>query len=167
VRRVSRVAPRERGPRRRQARRERLLTVPALLAGRGLRLTTARKAVLQALLDAGEPVSVAELHARLARPRVNLVSVYRAVHLLSAVGVVRLADTANGTRRFELAEAFSGHHHHLICRGCGRVEDVAGCLIEAEALRALDRRVQRSRRFRIVDHDVRLFGLCGGCDGRG
>jgi Fur family ferric uptake transcriptional regulator len=137
--------------------------IPGLMAERGLRLTGPRKAVLDVLLEQAAPLSAAEIHGRLANRRVNLVSVYRAVHLLLDLGVLRVADASTGTQRFELAEEFTGHHHHLVCRGCGSVEDLDGCLVADDLLAALSRRVRRARKFRVTDHDLRLFGLCARC----
>jgi Fur family ferric uptake transcriptional regulator len=139
--------------------------IPSVLASHGFRLTGPRKAVVDALAEPAEPMSVAEIHARLTKRRVNLVSVYRAVNLLTRLGVLRLADASTGTHRFELAEQFTGHHHHLVCRACGRVEDIEGCLLEQGMLDALHRRVHRSRKFRVTDHDLRLFGVCQRCAG--
>ena len=140
--------------------------IPGLMAERGFRLTRPRRAVLEVLLAQVAPLSAAEIHARLANRRVNLVSVYRAVHLMLDLGALRVADESRGTQRFELAEEFTGHHHHLVCRVCGAVEDLDGCLVADDLLAALARRVRRARRFRVTDHDLRLFGLCAWCDRR-
>jgi len=40
------------------------------------------------------------------------------------IGVVRRVAGADDHGRFELAEELSGHHHHLVCARCGKVEDV-------------------------------------------
>jgi Fur family ferric uptake transcriptional regulator len=138
-------------------------TIPDLLASKGLRLTTPRRAIVDVLVEHGAPLSVAEIHGRLRKARINLVSVYRTLRLLTQLGLVRLADESRGTQRFELAEAFTGHHHHLVCQGCGQVEDVEGCWLEEEMLEALNRRLQRARRFRVTAHDLKLFGLCHAC----
>jgi len=134
------------------------------MAERGFRLTGPRKAVLDVLLDQAAPLSAAEIHGRLANRRVNLVSVYRAVHLMLDLGVLRVADASKGTQRFELAEEFTGHHHHLVCRVCGSVEDLDGCVVADDLLAALSRRIRRARKFRVLDHDLRLFGLCAHCN---
>lgn len=137
--------------------------VTTRLAGRGFRLTGPRRAVLDVLFATTEPLSIAQIHARLKNRGINLVSVYRTAHILSDLGVLRVADTSTGSQRFELSGEFTGHHHHLICQGCGRIEDLEGCLIE-DALLALKRRVRRSLRFRVTDHDLQLLGLCRRCD---
>ena len=90
--------------------------IPRLLARRGYRITGPRRAVLEALASSQEPRTVSQLHRALGVERVNLVSVYRTVKLLCDVGLVRATDAAQGQRRYELAEPFTAHHHHLICQ---------------------------------------------------
>jgi Fe2+ or Zn2+ uptake regulation protein len=140
--------------------------LPSALASRGLRLTGPRRAVLDVLVERPGPLSVAQIHGRLRPRRVNLVSVYRTVHLLEAVGVLRTADTSRGIQRYELAERFTGHHHHVICEGCGDVADVDGCLLAERALEMLGREILRTQRFRVTGHDLKLFGLCRRCGRR-
>jgi Fur family ferric uptake transcriptional regulator len=138
-------------------------TIPDVLADKGVRLTAPRRAVVDVLIERAAPLTVAEIHARVQKARVNLVSVYRTLRLLMDLGLVRLAAESRGTQRFELAEAYTGHHHHLVCQGCGHVEDVEGCALEETMLQSLNRRLRRARRFRVTAHDLKLFGLCGGC----
>lgn len=140
--------------------------IPTAIASKGFRLTGPRRAVVDALVDHAAPMSVAEIHARLTERRVNLVSIYRAVKLLCGLGLLRVADNSKGTQRFELAEQFTGHHHHLVCQQCGGVEDLDGCLLEDDMLDAIRQRVRRSRSFRLTGHDLKLFGLCRRCDSR-
>ena len=138
--------------------------IPRLLARRGYRITAPRRAVLDALATTREPRTVAQLHRALGGERVNLVSVYRTVKLLCDVGLVRATDAAQGQRRYELAEPFMAHHHHLICRRCTQIEDLDGCLLEEDVLARLGRRVRQSHRFRVTDHELRFFGICRRCD---
>lgn len=138
-------------------------TIPSLLAARGFRVTTPRRAVVNVLVDEAKPLSVAEIHDRIKRPGANLVSVYRAIHLLRDLGLLRVADTSKGVQRFELAEAFTGHHHHLICQTCGRVQDMDGCVLADKALASLNRQVRRAQQFRVTGHDLKLFGFCCDC----
>ena len=144
-------------------------TLPHLLARQGHRLTAPRRAVLDVLASSREPLAVAEIHARLDGGRAHLVSVYRTVHLLVQMrlvrptDVVRPTDATRGSRRYELAEQFTGHHHHLICQGCGRIEDLEGCVLADAALTQLIRYARRTRRFEVIEHEVRLFGRCERC----
>jgi Fe2+ or Zn2+ uptake regulation protein len=140
-----------------------LTTIPDLLARRGFRLTRPRRAVMDVLVRGTAPLSAAEIHRRLRGGRANLVSVYSTVHLLLDLGLLRIAHTCRGTRRFELSEAFTGHDHHLVCQRCGLAEGLAGCLLDQAVMRALHRQVRRSRRFQVTDHDLKLLGLCARC----
>lgn len=138
-----------------------------LLADRGYRITAPRRQVLDVLVASGTPLSAAEIHRRLVNRRINLASVYRTIYVLLRLEVLRVTDTLGGEQRFELADPLSAHHHHLICQDCGRIEDLEGCPLEERVLRAVNRRVRRSRRFRIVQHDLRLIGACADCDRAG
>lgn len=120
--------------------------------------------MLDVLAKSTAPLTVADIHGRVTERRANIVSVYRTVNLLGRVGLLRATDSADGRRRYELAEQFTGHHHHLICQGCGRIEDLDGCLLEEAVLTRVRRRVRSSRRFRVTDHELRIFGFCRECD---
>jgi Fur family ferric uptake transcriptional regulator len=144
-------------------------TLPHLLARGGERLTGPRRAVVDVLATSRMPLTVADIHARLTGRPVHLASVYRTVHLLVRMRLVRPTDAvrpgdaARGSRRYELAEQFTGHHHHLICQGCGRIEDLDGCALPDAALTRLTRYARRARRFQVTEHEVRLFGVCERC----
>lgn len=142
------------------------VAIPHLLARRGYRLSKPRLAVIRALAQATEPMTVAALHAALPAPRAHIVSLYRAVNLLVAIGLLRATHLGREGRqeaRYELNEQFTGHHHHLICHRCGRMEDLAGCVLPDSALAGLTRLVQRTRRFQVTEHELRLFGVCHRC----
>lgn len=137
-----------------------------LLASRGHRMTVPRREVLDTLLASRAPLSAAEIHQRLGSSGINLASVYRTFHLLLRLGVLRVTDSTIGGQRFELADQFTGHHHHLICLGCGRIEDLNECLLDEKVLLALNRRIRQSRRFRVMEHELRLIGACQDCHSR-
>ncbi len=133
------------------------------LARRGLRLTRPRRAVLDVLAESRAPLAVTDIYSRLGPGRPNIVSVYRTINRLTQLHLVRMTDASSRSRRYELAEQFTGHHHHLICQGCGRIEDLKGCLLADAALTQLIREVRRTRRFEVSEHEVRFFGLCQRC----
>ena len=149
------------------SRRDFSASVTALLADRGYRATAPRRQVLDVLVTSPTPLAAAEIHRRLQNRRINLASVYRTLHVLLRLEVLRATDAIGGEKRFELADPLDDHHHHLICQGCGRIEDLDGCPLDERVLRAVNRRVRRSRRFRIVQHDLRLIGACEDCDRAG
>jgi Fur family ferric uptake transcriptional regulator len=139
------------------------LGLPHHLARRGLRLTGPRRAVLHVLAEGRVPMTVPDIHARLAPGRANIASVYRTVQLLTRLNLVRSIDTTRRSRRYELSEPFTGHHHHLICQACGRIDDLDGCVLTDEVLTTLTRSVRHSRQFQVSDHEIRLFGICRTC----
>jgi Fur family ferric uptake transcriptional regulator len=134
-----------------------------LLARQGHRLTAPRRAILEAISASHSHLTIEEIHSRVAQHHVNRVTVYRTVHLLVSTGLLRAVDTARGSLRYELAEQFTGHHAHLVCQACGRVEELAECPVPDDALARLSRRVQHARRFRVVNHELRLLGVCRTC----
>jgi len=131
----------------------------------GYRLTGSRRLVAQVLTRAREPLTVAQIHRAADGDGPHLASVYRAVHLLTRIGLVRVTDVSRSrsTALYELTEPFTGHHHHLICRRCGRIEDLEGCLVPDGALGRLSRRLGRTRGFQVTEHELRLFGRCRAC----
>jgi Fe2+ or Zn2+ uptake regulation protein len=131
----------------------------------GYRLTGPRRAVADVLVAAREPLTVAQIYQAAGPNPPNLASVYRAIHLLARIGLARMTDAGRSrpTARYELTEPFAPHHHHLICQGCGRIEDLDGCPVPADALRRLSRRLGRAAGFRVTAHELRLFGLCREC----
>lgn len=138
-------------------------TTAHVLAREGYRLTGPRRAVLDVLAGSAVPLTVGEIHARLGRGRANIVSVYRAINLLVKLGLVRATDSGRAGLRYELTEQFTGHHHHLICQRCGRIEDLDGCLLPDDELVRVNRRVWHLREFRVTEHELRLLGLCRSC----
>ena len=130
--------------------------IRALLVGRGHAWTRPRSAVLHALVSTPVPLKVEEIHERLSQwasgRDINPSSVYRTVHLLQALGVVRRVQFGDGAGRYELAEGFRDHHHHFICEGCGRIEDVPRCPLEGADLGG-----------HVRSHHLELFGLCREC----
>jgi len=82
-------------------------------------------------------------------------SVFRAVNLLEKQGVVDRIDLGDGHARFEVRE---GHHEHIRCESCGRVEEVPGCVLDDASAQ-----VQSLTGFRVTSHRVVFGGLCQTC----
>lgn len=90
----------------------------------GLRATRPRIAVLEALGEVGGHHSAEELAAALAEKRVRFAraSIYNVLDDLVTSGLVMLADVGPGRALYEVADDW---HHHLVCRRCRSVTDVA------------------------------------------
>ena len=121
---------------------------------------TRQRAAIMALLDDSEAfMSAQELYDKLKSKgaKVGLTTVYRTLQALSdrgAIDVVRVADKEAVYRRC----ASDAHHHHLVCRSCGRAEELASAAVEEWT-----RRSARAHGFTAVTHTVEIYGICGAC----
>jgi Fur family transcriptional regulator, peroxide stress response regulator len=96
--------------------------------------------------------------ARRRLPRIGLGTVYRNLKKLAADGVIREIHTGGNPARFD---GNTGRHYHIRCLGCGRVNDLPMSIdtrLEDEAGRAMN--------YRILGHQVEVFGLCPSCQAR-
>jgi len=130
----------------------------------GQRYTEQRRRLVDLLARAGRPGSISDI-LRAGRG-LKQSSVYRNLADLEQAGVVRRVVTEEEFGRWELSEAFAGHHHHLECSSCGRVEDA---VMPAGFERTLDRTLDtlaRGAAFAHVRHRLDLIGLCADCAAR-
>ena len=123
------------------------------------RRSTKQRSAVSALLDEADSfLSAQDLHARL-RDRgeaVGLATVYRALQALVEDGDVDVLRTDDGESIYRRCS--TGHHHHLVCRRCGRTVEVEGPTVETWA-----RRVGSEHGFSSVEHVVEVFGVCAPC----
>lgn len=123
----------------------------------GGRWTSARAKLVDAFFACARPLTIREAH-RLSGAESDLVSTYRTVRTLQKIGALIAVDVTAEGERYELSDAHREHHHHLICTGCGSVEDFEDCF--AEALR---KKLIRRTRFKIAGHDFKFYGQCSEC----
>ena len=122
------------------------------------RTTRQRTQILEALKDASGAVSAQELFVDLrgAGTPVALATVYRQLQRLADEGEVDRLTRDSGEQAFRVCSG--GHHHHLICDACGRVEEVRDCRLEEWAAT-----VGREHGFTRVQHAAEFRGLCDDC----
>lgn len=125
----------------------------------GQRSTRQRAAVTAVLATSDDFKSAQELHAILRQggTAVGLTTVYRTLQALTDAGevdVLRSPDGESVYRRCDTDE----HHHHLVCRTCGRTVEVEGPAVEQWAID-----VGQSHGFTDISHTVEVFGQCGSC----
>jgi Fur family ferric uptake transcriptional regulator len=130
------------------------------LAASGQRVGAARAEVIDFLAAQACCRGAQEIHEALAAggSRIGLASVYRAVDSLVECGAVQRIDLGDGIARFEAVRAGRGHHHHLVCDGCGKLEPFH----DAELERAIEA-VERGTGYAVATHDVVLRGACSSC----
>jgi Fur family ferric uptake transcriptional regulator len=136
--------------------------LPALterLRRRSRKVTGQRLAVLDVLRRHAQPLTIKEVFARLDGRNCDLATIYRSIHLLEEMGMVRRFNFGDGGDRFELVpENDQRHHHHLVCIECSAVVRIHECF-PAE----LEERVARANRFKAVTHRLDFFGVCPRC----
>jgi Fe2+ or Zn2+ uptake regulation protein len=138
-----------------------LATDPAhLLRQHGIQVTAQRLAVLRAV--AAQPHITADAVAEVVRSEIgaiSLQSVYDALGLLAAEGLIRRIQPSGSAARYE--DRVGDNHHHLICRNCGRVVDVDCAVGSAPCLKAGD-----DKGYEIDEAEVAYWGRCPDCLGR-
>lgn len=124
------------------------------------RYTRGRRDLVDLLAGLDRPVTIPELLDAGAGQSQS--SLYRNLAILEQCGSVRRLPSVDDVARYELDEELTGHHHHLVCRLCGRVDDVE---LQASVERALRRAVEGSGDdgFTIESHRVELVGVCPDC----
>ena len=126
------------------------------LRQRDRRITGPRQLILDLLRQEEHPLSARQIHEQLA---CDLATVYRAMHMLESIEMVKRFDFGDGTSRFELiGDGDDGHHHHLICRQCSSVVEIDECFPVA-----LERKIARQNGFIRTTHKLEFFGVCPEC----
>lgn len=136
-------------------------TVTGRLRAIGQRYTLGRRRLVDALGSGDGPVSISALVAR--ADDIPQSSAYRNLAVLEDAGCVHRLSAGDGSSLFELAEDLTGHHHHLVCTGCG---DVVDFRVTSALERSLDRameEVSRSAGFQADGHRLDLVGRCRRC----
>jgi Fur family ferric uptake transcriptional regulator len=131
-------------------------TIEARLREAGLKATQPRIALLRALQVGHGPFSPEELFGRLDASLCDLVTVYRSLATFEERGLVRRCVFGDGKMRYEI-QVGKHHHHHLVCRGCGKVRPLAHC-----ALEGLEASLRDSG-FQNISHSLEFFGTCADC----
>lgn len=123
-----------------------------------LRVTQPRKAMLHALAAAHAPISIEDLHNALDAGVADLVTVYRSVLAFLESGIVQRHPLENGKHLYCLADAHRhSHHHHVICRQCGRMDEIDGCIAgQFESL-------AREYGYTQISHVFEIYGVCARC----
>lgn len=132
------------------------------LAERNIRYTRGRKALIKAVQLAGGPLSAAELHSQVKRS-VPISSLYRSLATLEEAGVLSLHHGQGKIARFELAEWLTGHHHHVLCIECGKVDDVELDDDSEQLLERLATVAGGQLGFQESGHRLEIEGLCRKC----
>ena len=123
------------------------------------RRPTRQQAAVAELLSRSEDFTSAQtVHARLreAGEGVGLATVYRTLQAMVEAGTVDVLRTDDGEAVYRACSTH--HHHHLVCRSCGKTVEVEGPAVETWS-----DRVAHEHGFTEVTHSLEIFGTCAGC----
>lgn len=125
------------------------------------RNTKQRAAVIEALKKYEGFVSAQQLYADLREEgyTLGLATVYRTLNVFVADHIADQLHSATGEMLFRLCDN-RGHHHHLVCRGCGKTYE-----FESDVVEAVARDIAEKHGFTQVAHVIDLYGYCAECQG--
>jgi Fe2+ or Zn2+ uptake regulation protein len=129
-----------------------------LLKENKVKITNERKEIISILENAEFPLRPADIFLRLTPilPKANLTTVYRNLEMLVGLNLVKRLGFDKSSFLYELVTD-RPHHHHAVCRKCGKVQDLVN--ISEKFLEE----VSLSAKFQIEDHNLDFFGLCEDC----
>lgn len=121
---------------------------------------TRQRAEIRDAVEASRTFSTSqEIHDRLRHDgsTVGLATVYRALQAMASNGEIDTIRTPDGQIAYRTCTP--GHHHHLVCRSCGRTVE-----IDLPGLEAQTRAIAGEYGFAEIDHEVEFFGTCADCN---
>jgi Fur family transcriptional regulator, ferric uptake regulator len=122
----------------------------------GLRMTSARRAVVEAIAGRDRHFTGADVLAEVEDRSVGRASVFRTLDLLVDLGLMARVHPPAGGSSYVLCP--QDHPHHVICSRCGLVLDLPGCPIGTES-----EQQARSAGFRLQGHRLEYYGICKHC----
>lgn len=131
--------------------------ITAQLHQAGYRMTPQRQLILEAIRENGGHTTTEEIYEQVhaKAPAVNLATVYRTVDFLRELRLVTELHVGGKTYYEIVGDA---PHHHLICRGCGYIEQIDHTLVET-----LFSKIEEDQKFMVETDHLALVGLCAHC----
>ena len=128
--------------------------VLAIMEDRGYRHTGPREALVRRIVAKDRHFTAEDLRREV--PQIGRATVYRGLNLLVETGVLCRVLLEDGSLHYQLSHL--GHHHHLICTGCGASQDLLGCDIDD-----MLRKKTGEYGFQMEGHRLEVYGRCDSC----
>jgi Fur family ferric uptake transcriptional regulator len=127
-----------------------------ILNSHSQRITAPRLEILSILKSSKNPLTISEIHSQITNSKTDLATVYRTLNLFADLKIVSQIDFKDDFMRYELIFD-RHHHHHIVCRTCGKVENVEACILgELEKMLA-------QKGYTDLTHSLEFFGVCESC----
>lgn len=119
-----------------------------------------RATIAEVMAEIEEFRTAQDIHDLLRRrgESIGLATVYRSLQSMAESGEADVIRTPDGQSAYRSCGQGTGHHHHLICRSCGRTVE-----FELDSMESLVTDVAARHGFSDVGHELELFGLCAAC----
>lgn len=139
---------------------EQIDILKTVVSKQGYRLTAARQAIIEALVQCDGHITADDLAVKVKEqaPQVGRMTVYRTLELLCELGLIRPIYQGTGAAHYILMT--TGSHHHLICNRCHHVIEFDDCLADE-----LTQQLAERFNFSIQSHLLEINGLCAACRG--
>ena len=128
----------------------------------GYRLTGPRRALAGLVAGRAGHFTADDLldDARRRHLRVGRATIFRALEVLTSLGMIERLDLPTGEHAFVACEP--AHHHHVVCASCGRAT-----WVKDHGLEQVAAEIGRKTGYRIATHRLELFGVCADCQASG
>jgi Fur family transcriptional regulator, ferric uptake regulator len=131
------------------------------LNARGYRSTPQRQKVLSIFmaLAQGEHLSAEDLHSTLEKDgeHISLSTVYRTLHLMVFMGLLRELELAEGHKHYELNRPLRDHHH-IVCVHCNQTLEFA-----EKSVAEIGEKTAKASGYHVLDCQLTLYGICSNC----
>lgn len=135
------------------------LDLKEMLKKLGIRVTRQRLEILNLMVEQNKPLTAADIFSKLKKsnPKLRLSTVYRNLNKFVENNLVSKIEIKKDNKEsyFELLQG--NHHHHLICLNCGKIVPLE-CPLED-----YEEQVSQDTEYKIVEHRLKLYGLCPNC----
>jgi Fur family transcriptional regulator, ferric uptake regulator len=123
-----------------------------------LRATPARMKLMHLLEKSDKPLDVQTMIDYLKEKDIQTdpATVFRIVNMFTEKGLIKPIQLNEGKFRYELSS--KADHHHLVCTGCGQIQDISDCNIEV-----LESHIEKKKHFKVTSHVLEFYGLCADC----
>ena len=133
-----------------------------LLNSKKISITTPRLILLSLLIKEERPLTVEQILS-LSRGKIAQSTLYRVVNDLKSFGLITEFTTPDNTIVVEISKGDKNHHHHIFCKCCGEITDIALSDALEDHLKEEVISIQKSLKVLIDDHSLELYGLCEKC----
>ncbi|MCB0379307.1 MAG: transcriptional repressor [Bdellovibrionales bacterium] len=121
-------------------------------------MTKQRIALAKSIIAFRGPFSAEDLYSKVESQGIDLVTVYRCLSAFTDLEILSTVNFEDGTQRYEyLCSSDKGHHHHIICKKCKKVDPINFCVVQGQE------QLVEQMGYANVSHKLEFFGICKKC----